>query len=345
VVWGETRRGPSRGFWRDFGAKVTKSSSIHETANTLANCQWPTQSSSRAMACSALAPTLGAFPRGRAPVRQPRRHGNATRGSSVPRAVPNAAAPAWLTETSSSREAVPDDVSPQAPLRVLVAGGGLGGLFAAICLRNVGCDVAVLERTSQYRPFGGPIQLASNGVSTIKAVSEKLFHNVHLVSRPFWKTTSGIRDGLKGNWMFTFGAITELPDEGDLPFSICVDRSDLQEQLLNEIGDAGVVQMKSAFSKYENVPETDGGGVLVTLEDGREIRADVLLGADGIWSKVRSQMFKEPSGVKGAGSTASFTGYKLFSGLPVFKPYYYEGTALRLSQIRRHFLLPLFYVQ
>jgi zeaxanthin epoxidase len=35
-------------------------------------------------------------------------------------------------------------------------------------------------------------------------------------------------------------------------------------------------------------------------------------------------MFSEPAGTKGASSTASFTGYKLYSGLPLFKPYYYS---------------------
>ena len=223
---------------------------------------------------------------------------------------------------------MPDAVSTDAPLRVLVAGGGLGGLFAAICLRNAGADVVVLERTARYRPFGGPIQLASNGVSVIKATSESLFRRVHDVSRPFWRTTSGIRDGLKGNWMFTFGAITELPDEEDLPFSICVDRSDLQEALLEEIRETeksplgATVEMDAAVVKYAN--RADGAGVDATLADGRVVTADVLVGADGIWSEVRAQMFGEPGGVKGAGSTASFTGYKLFSGLPLFKPYYYE---------------------
>ena len=148
------------------------------------------------------------------------------------------------------------------------------------------------------------------------------------MSRPFWRTTSGIRDGLKGNWMFTFGAITELPDEEDLPFSICVDRSDLQEALLEEIRETeksplgATVEMDAAVVKYAN--RADGAGVDATLADGRVVTADVLVGADGIWSKVRAQMFDEPSGVKGAGSTASFTGYKLYSGLPLFKPYYYE---------------------
>jgi len=275
---------------------------------------------------AALAPTVGSFAR---PTHSTwSRQRVASRRVARPlqsRVVPRGAAtPGWLTADSSSADLPGDAVSKDAPLRVLVAGGGLGGLFAAICLRNAGADVAVIERTATYRPFGGPIQLASNGVSTIKATSESLFRRVTDVSRPFWRTTSGIRDGLKGNWMFTFGAITELPDEGNLPFSICVDRSDLQEVLLEEINQdsSGIVSMGSAIAKYEN--RNDGKGVDVTLEDGRVVTADVLVGADGIWSKVRAQMFGEPGGVKGAGSTASFTGYKLYSGLPLFKPYYFE---------------------
>ena len=272
---------------------------------------------------AALALTLGGFARPAHAHRSRRRVSSSRVGRSASRVSPRAAG--WFAEPTAD---VPDAVSTDAPLRVLVAGGGLGGLFAAICLRNAGADVVVLERTARYRPFGGPIQLASNGVSVIKATSESLFRRVHEVSRPFWRTTSGIRDGLKGNWMFTFGAITELPDEEDLPFSICVDRSDLQEALLEEIRETeksplgATVEMDAAVVKYAN--RADGAGVDATLADGRVVTADVLVGADGIWSEVRAQMFGEPGGVKGAGSTASFTGYKLFSGLPLFKPYYYE---------------------
>jgi len=216
-----------------------------------------------------------------------------------------------------------DFISSEAPLRVLIAGGGLGGLFAAIALRKAGADVTVLERTANYRTLGGPIQLASNGVSTIKATSERLFERVHEVSRPFWDTASGIRDGLSGKWMFKFEAITELPVERNLPFSICVDRCDLQGVLLEEIGSNDTVLLGSNIVRYRNNNSEDGGGITAILEDGRELQADVLIGADGIWSQVRAQMFGEPPGRKGASSTANFTGFKLYSGLPIFKPYYY----------------------
>jgi len=105
----------------------------------------------------------------------------------------------------------------------------------------------------------------------------------------------GIRDGLNGAWMFKFGAITELPDERDLPFSICVDRSDLQGVLLKEIGDTGIVQMGSSLSSYRNNTEEDGGGVTAVLEDGKEVRADVLVGADGIWSQAGTSEYCPPS--------------------------------------------------
>ena len=217
-----------------------------------------------------------------------------------------------------------DYISSEAPLRVIIAGGGLGGLFAAISLRKIGADVTVLERTSKFRPLGGPIQLASNGVSAIKATSEILFNRVHEVGRPFWRTTSGIRDGISGRWMFEFGAITEIPVERNLPFSICVDRSDLQDVLLEEFRSEGTLLFDSSFARYRNNSIAQGGGVTVFLDDGRELQADVLVGADGIWSQVRAQMFGEPVGAKGASSTASFTGFKLYSGLPILKAYYYE---------------------
>lgn len=270
--------------------------------------------------------SLGRTPNSQPPVWICSSKVSSTSSSNLPwrrRTCTRASAQAWIRSTEAGAK-LPDDISPEAPLRVLVAGGGLGGLFAAICLRKAGADVVVIERTLRYRPFGGPIQLASNGVSTIKSTSDNLFRRVHEVGRPFWHTTSGIRDGLKGNWMFKFDAITELPDELNLPFSICVDRSDLQEVLLEEIGSTGVVHMGTSIASYKNNPPESGGGVTALLEDGRQLHADVLIGADGIWSQVRAQMYGEPVGAKGASSTASFTGYKLYSGLPVFKPYYYE---------------------
>ena len=212
------------------------------------------------------------------------------------------------------------EIDEKNPLRIIIAGGGLGGLFAAICLLNAGMEVTVLEKTSNYRPLGGPIQLASNGIGTVKLISERLYKGINNVARPFWGTESGIRDGLTSEWMFKFDAITELPCDLNLPFSICIDRSDLQSELLTEIGQIGkknAVHMASMMKSYEI---NSLGEVIVHLSDSIDspLIGDILIGADGIWSQTRSILFDEPLGSSSASSTASFTGFKLFSGLPQF---------------------------
>jgi len=209
-------------------------------------------------------------------------------------------------------------------LRIVVAGGGLGGLYLAICLMKKGFCVTVIERTAEYRNFGGPIQLASNGMSVLKATSQRLYESVQQNSRPFWGTKSGIKYGYTGEWMFTFDAITEIPKRMELPFAVCIDRSDLQHCLLNEIRSLNLedscgrteIIMDATVTSYHQDSKT--GKVRANLEPGTHVEGDVLIGADGIWSTVRSQMFDEQNG-RGSKSTASYTGYKLFSSLPLYQ--------------------------
>ena len=209
-------------------------------------------------------------------------------------------------------------------LHVVVAGGGLGGLFLAICLMKKGLRVTVIERTAEYRNFGGPIQLASNGMSVLKATSQRLYESVQQNSRPFWGTKSGIKYGYTGNWMFTFDAITEIPKRMELPFAVCIDRSDLQRCLLNEINSFNLddscgqteIIMGTTVTSYHQDART--GKVRANIEPGTHVEGDVLIGADGIWSTVRSQMYDEQN-LRGSKSTASYTGYKLFSSLPLYQ--------------------------
>jgi NADPH-dependent 2,4-dienoyl-CoA reductase/sulfur reductase-like enzyme len=74
-----------------------------------------------------------------------------------------------LARVSTSRRALVG-ASDQPPLRVAIAGGGVGGLTTALCLLKKGFDVTVYERTDAFRRFGGPIQFASNALSTLYAI-------------------------------------------------------------------------------------------------------------------------------------------------------------------------------
>jgi ribulose 1,5-bisphosphate synthetase/thiazole synthase len=51
------------------------------------------------------------------------------------------------------------EITPENPLKVIIAGGGVGGLFLAKALQKQGIKVTILEKTSRFARFGGPIQV------------------------------------------------------------------------------------------------------------------------------------------------------------------------------------------
>jgi zeaxanthin epoxidase len=93
-----------------------------------------------------------------------------------------------------------------------------------------------------------------------------------------------------------------------MPYTGVIDRPDLQEVYLNVLGNDtvqngdGVVDYKVHKNK----------SVSVTLESGKVVHGDVLVGADGIWSAIRASMRNEPQ--KGDGSGVTYSGYTVFAG-------------------------------
>lgn len=88
------------------------------------------------------------------------------------------------------------------PLKVAIAGGGVGGLTAALCLLKRGLDVTVYEKTAAFARFGGPIQFASNALSVLKEVDETLFARVMEKFTFTGTRTCGIKDGLRADGTF-----------------------------------------------------------------------------------------------------------------------------------------------
>jgi len=66
----------------------------------------------------------------------------------------------------------------QIPLKVAIAGGGVGGVMLAYALQKKGFDVTVFEKTAKFSRFGGPLQLASNALSCVNALSPDLFEQI-----------------------------------------------------------------------------------------------------------------------------------------------------------------------
>ena len=251
----------------------------------------------------------------------------------APRAAPVAAAhraprlPGRLSGLAMQTEQA---VTPENPLKVIVAGGGVGGLFLAKALQKQGMQVTVLEKTGKFARFGGPIQLASNALATIKGIDEDLFDKVMKKFTFTGTRTNGIKDGIRTQWYTKFEAITKAAEFFSLPYTGVIDRPDLQELLLNEVGGDDTVIRDAAVERYENLP---GGGVRVFVRKGEKadkssatletMEADVLVGSDGIWSQIRSQMWNQDA--KGPNSGTTYSGYTCFAGDTIQKtPYYFD---------------------
>ena len=70
----------------------------------------------------------------------------------------------------------PGDINQHRPLRVIIAGGGLGGLSLASTLIQKGIfDVHIYEQARQYKPFGGPIQIQSNALWALRELNSVLY--------------------------------------------------------------------------------------------------------------------------------------------------------------------------
>ena len=146
----------------------------------------------------------------------------------------------------------------QIPLKIAIAGGGIGGTFAAYALQHKGFDVTLYEKASKFSRFGGPIQLASNALSCINAMSPDLFDEI-MTRFTFTGTRKcGIKDGIRNSWYSVFDAITNLAEWNDLPYTGVIDLPDLQEILLTKVKEGTVVN-SMGVKKYT---ENKGGRIL-----------------------------------------------------------------------------------
>jgi 2-polyprenyl-6-methoxyphenol hydroxylase-like FAD-dependent oxidoreductase len=159
-------------------------------------------------------------------------------------------------------------------LSIAIVGAGMGGLAAAISLRQVGVDVQVYEQAQRFARIGAGIQMLPNssrvlrGLGVEKKLRETAFEPYSHLNR-VWDTGEIKR---------------ELPMPESLhgaPF-LCMHRGDLHEALLSAIP-SDIVHLNK---KLVGLEQADGR-VTLSFGDGSEAEADAVIGADGVHSLVR----------------------------------------------------------
>jgi 2-polyprenyl-6-methoxyphenol hydroxylase-like FAD-dependent oxidoreductase len=160
-------------------------------------------------------------------------------------------------------------------MRVVVVGGGIAGLSAAIGLRRAGRDVVVLERAARIDPVGAGITLFSNAVRAL----DRLGVGEAVAARGAAATRSAILTW-KGD------ELTRVPPDL-LEGTIAVHRADLQAELAAACGEVRLGVEVTAVQQRDD-------GVVAVAADGSEERGDLLVGADGLSSLVRRAIADAP---------------------------------------------------
>ncbi len=164
---------------------------------------------------------------------------------------------------------------------VLIVGGGLGALSAAIALRKIGVEVEIVELQPVYNVYGVGIIQQANALRALDAlgVADKAMER----GSPYGKVKMCAPTG------FQFGE-AGTPPIGRFPCHNGISRKILHEVLYETAVEKGTkFRMGLTVSEIVN-NETEA---IVTFTDDTTATYDLVIGADGIYSKVRSLIFGE----------------------------------------------------
>jgi len=164
--------------------------------------------------------------------------------------------------------------------QVLIAGGGIGGLTAAIALARQNVSVTVLERSEFREESGAGIQLGPNATRLLERLG--LIEAIAQVA--FRPAAIFIFDGLSGKRLAEIPLGTYAEARYGAPY-LTLHRADLHAALHAACKAASGVTLSPVFD-LTGVEELDAS-VQAIAADGRVAQAPALIGADGIWSEVR----------------------------------------------------------
>jgi salicylate hydroxylase len=167
--------------------------------------------------------------------------------------------------------------------RMIVVGGGIGGLSAALALAGNGLACAVVEQADNFTAIGAGLQLGPNAVHILRelGVAERL---EAAVAAP-----QGIHvlDALSGDSLTSIplGAQAEL--RYGAPYWV-VHRADLHAALLAGVNECDTITVRTSF-RLEAINAEDTQ-ISAVSQSGESVAGGALIGADGLWSRVRSEI-------------------------------------------------------
>ncbi|MBI0535813.1 3-hydroxybenzoate 6-monooxygenase [Roseomonas sp. KE2513] len=166
---------------------------------------------------------------------------------------------------------------------ILIAGGGIGGLAAALGLAQAGFNVTVLERAPVLGEIGAGIQLGPNafqafdhlGIGDAARAMAVYVDQLRLMDALMAEDIAII--DLKEDFRRRFGN----------PYAV-VHRGDLHGVFLRACEASPRITLRTGCAVMDY--EQDGSGVTALLQSGEAVPGSVLIGADGLWSRIRTRV-------------------------------------------------------
>ena len=185
-------------------------------------------------------------------------------------------------------------------LRILIVGAGIGGLTAALALLRDGHEVEVYEQAPRLAELGAGVQISANGARVLFALG------LEDAIRAVWCEPAGkeIRLWNTGETWKLFDLGAESVARYGAPYFM-IHRADLHQVLIEAVRTlrADAIRLDARCTGFED----HGGNVTLHLASGEHMSGDALVGADGVHSAVRTQLF--------GGNPTSFTGCMAWRGL------------------------------
>lgn len=168
-------------------------------------------------------------------------------------------------------------------MKIVIAGGGVGGMAAAIALQKQGHEVTIAERARAFGRIGADVNLTPNAVHALDGlgVGEALRRTA---ARPQFRIS---RTWDTGEETSRLPMSTAAEERYGAP-QLTIHRADLLDALEGAL-QPGTIR----FGSGVETAERDGDGAALVLADGTRLAGDVAIGADGIHSRVRHALFGE----------------------------------------------------
>jgi salicylate hydroxylase len=176
--------------------------------------------------------------------------------------------------------------------RILVAGGGIGGLAAALALARAGRRVAVLEQAAEIGEIGAGIQLGPNAFNAFDALGVGPLAR----SRAVYVERMVMMDAVDGSTVASLPVGEAFRERFGNPYAV-IHRADAHGSLLDGVRARGDIELLTSV-RVERV-EQDGARVVAIDQHGVRHAGAALIACDGVRSAVRAQYVGDPVRVSG----------------------------------------------